>query len=119
MVSNHVLVVDDDPGIRGMVKLALRSEGYEVATAANGAEALAAIDRRPPAAMLLDIRMPVLDGRQVARRLREQGRWVPTVVMTAEEAAEQECREIGADGCLPKPFSLDDLYEVLESVRRR
>jgi len=117
-VSRHILVVDDDPGIRDMVAFALEDEGYDVVTAANGAEAIEQIEHEPPTAMFLDVQMPVLDGWGVARRMRERGYWVPTIVMTAASSAEERCRQLGADACLPKPFSLDDLFNSLERVRR-
>ena len=95
----HILVVDDDPGIRAMVAQVLALADYEVKSVANRAEALQAIDQQPPAAMLLDMQMPVLDGWGVAHRLQEQGRHVPTVVMTAAVDAPRWCAEIGG-GCL-------------------
>ncbi len=117
-MSAHILVVDDDINIRAMVSLALADEGYEVVTAANGAEALREIEQHRPTAMLLDMQMPVLDGWGVAQGMRERGCWVPTVVMTAATSAAERCRQIGADACLPKPFSLDDLYSTIARVRR-
>ncbi len=115
-----ILVVDDDPGIRETVLDILTFEGYPVQTATNGEEALEAIEtlraRNPkcPCMLLLDMRMPVLDGWGVARELRERQIEVPIVVMTAAQDAQMWAREIGADGCLPKPFELPDLLEVVE-----
>jgi DNA-binding response OmpR family regulator len=118
-VSEHILVVDDDPDIRDLVALVLADEGYQVLTAANGAEALTEIEHEPPAAMLLDIQMPIMDGWAVVRSMHERGCRVPTIVMTAATAAEERCRELGADACLPKPFSLDDLCAAVKRVHRR
>ena len=115
-----ILVVDDDSGIRETVSDVLSFEGYPVRTATNGEEALEAIgtlratNPKCPCMMLLDMRMPVLDGWGVARKLRERGIEVPIVVMTAARDAQMWAREIGADGCLPKPFELPDLLEVVE-----
>ena len=92
----RVLVVDDDAGIRKMVRMVLESEGYLVTTASNGAEALREIERDRPSVMILDMQMPVLDGWEVAVRLRERGGWVPTVVMTVAGNAPHWCAEVGA-----------------------
>ena len=109
----HVLVVDDDPGIRSVVSELLALEDYDVETAANGVEALQAIDREPPAVMLLDIHMPVLDGWDVAQTLRERHHWVPTVVMTAARQAPRWCADVRADACLGKPFGLEELLAAV------
>jgi two-component system response regulator MprA len=109
-----VLVVDDDPSIRMMVTEALAAEDYNVETASNGAEALAAIERESPAVMLLDMRMPVLDGWAVVETLQAQHHHrVPTVVMTAADSAEDWCIEARADACLGKPFDINDLLAAV------
>lgn len=115
---NRILVVDDNPGTRNMLTLALENEGYGVETAADGLEALADIDRESPTAVLLDMQMPRLDGADVARRLHERGPYVPIVIMTGDLNAAQECREARADAYLMKPFTLDALYDTLRRVRR-
>jgi two-component system, chemotaxis family, chemotaxis protein CheY len=108
-----VLVVDDDAAIRDMVRDALELDGYRVVTAPDGAAALAALERLEPGLVLLDMRMPVLDGWGFSRAYRERGGHAPLVVMTAAESAERWRAEIGADGCLAKPFDLDALYGVV------
>lgn len=110
-----MLVVDDDPSIRLVVEAVLEDAGYTVRTATNGAEALAEVAAAPPGLVLLDMRMPVLDGWGFAAALREQGLRVPVVVVTAARDARAWADEIAADACLPKPFDLDDL---LGTVRR-
>jgi len=115
---NHILVVDDNPGILGFVTLALESEGYGVKTANDGIDALERIDLCMPSVMLLDLRMPRMDGWGVVQHLREQGQRVPTIIMTADSKPQERCREIAADGCLPKPFTLDDLIDTVQRVRR-
>jgi two-component system response regulator MprA len=118
----QVLVVDDDQAIREMVSAILEDEGYSVRTAADGLEALAAIDAirdqdpECPRVMLLDMRMPELDGWGVARRLQERGLRIPIVVMTAARDARQWAGEIGADAYLAKPFQLDDLIEAVTQL---
>jgi CheY-like chemotaxis protein len=82
-----VLVVDDDTSILDTVSAILSGEGYDVISAASGQEALDAVARSQPAVILLDMRMPVMDGWAVARALHTQGSTVPIVVMTAADNA--------------------------------
>lgn len=112
-----VLVVDDDTSILDTVSAILTGEGYEVISAISGQEALAAVARRQPAVILLDMRMPVMDGWAVARALHGQGINVPIVVMTAAESAKRWADEVGAEGFLAKPFGLDELLAVVERFR--
>jgi CheY-like chemotaxis protein len=111
--SKPILVVDDDPAIRDLVADALQDEGYAVTTAANGAEAIEVVDRTEPSLVLLDMRMPVLDGWGFAQMMRQRGTRLPIVVMTAAENAQHWCDEIGGEGCLPKPFDLDQLFTTV------
>lgn len=115
---NTVLVVDDDTSILDTVSAILSGEGYDVVSAATGQEALAAVARKQPLLILLDMRMPVMDGWAVARSLREQGINVPIVVMTAAESAKRWADEVGAEGFLAKPFGLDELLSTVERFRR-
>lgn len=111
-----ILVVDDDPSIRSTVAEFLALEGYPVATAANGAEALTAVEQGPPAIVLLDMRMPVLDGWGFAEALRKRDIAVPLVVMTASQHTKQWAEEVGAVGYLAKPFDLLELLTAVEHV---
>ena len=117
--NDTVLVVDDDTSILDTVTAILSGEGYEVVSAASGQEALAAVARKQPVVILLDMRMPVMDGWAVARALRQQGMSVPIVVMTAAESAKRWADEVGAEGYLAKPFGLDDLLAAVERFRTR
>jgi two-component system chemotaxis response regulator CheY len=110
----RVLVVDDDPSILDTVTSILSSEGYPVMAASGGAQALSLIGSWHPTLVLLDMRMPIIDGWAVARALREAGSRVPIVVMTAAESATRWADEIGAAGHLAKPFGLDDLLTCVE-----
>ncbi|HEU5287496.1 MAG TPA: response regulator [Candidatus Limnocylindria bacterium] len=94
--------------------MTLSDEGYEVLTASHGADALTVVDHHMPSLILLDMRMPVMDGWAVARALREAGSRVPIVVMTAAENARRWADEIGAAGHLAKPFALDELIGTVE-----
>ena len=112
-----VLVVDDDTSILDTVSAILSGEGYDVMSAASGEEALEAVARKHPLLILLDMRMPVMDGWAVARALRGQGISVPIVVMTAAESAKRWADEVGAEGYLAKPFGLDELLTTVERYR--
>jgi CheY-like chemotaxis protein len=117
-MNNHaILVVDDDKSIRSTISELLKSEGYAVETAANGAEALRLMGQSHPSLVLLDMRMPIVNGWEFARTLRERGIMVPILVMTAASDARSWAREIGAQGYLAKPFDLDDLLLAVERIR--
>jgi CheY-like chemotaxis protein len=112
-----VLVVDDDPDLLELVGEVLVDRGYRVALASNGVEALECIEKEVPRLVLLDMRMPVMDGWTFARHLRERwGRSIPVVVMTAAEDSKLRADEIGADSDLGKPFDLRRLHEVVEDT---
>lgn len=111
----RVLIVDDDEGIRQFVATALSEEGYEVAEAADGKEALARAEAVRPDLILLDLRMPVMDGWEFARAYRSRpGKGARLVIVTAGLDVAKDAREIGADGFLAKPFQLDDLLSAVD-----
>jgi CheY-like chemotaxis protein len=111
-----ILIVDDDPAILATISEALDLEGFPVVTAANGAEALDVIDRSPPALVLLDMRMPVLDGWGFMSAVRDRGLILSVVVMTAAADARRWGREINAQGVLAKPFELDELLGTVQRL---
>ena len=117
MNDSAILVVDDDQSIRSTISEILSSEGYAVETASNGAEALLIVGQNHPSLVLLDMRMPILNGWEFARILRERGIAVPILVMTAAQDAKRWAKEIGAQGFLAKPFDLDDLLLAVEHTR--
>ena len=108
-----VLVVDDDPGIRGFLEVTLRAEGYDVDIASDGRAALDCIGARRPDVVLLDLAMPVMNGWQVHDHLRDEGIDVPVVYMTAGYSARAEAEAHQADGYLEKPFNVDDLLRIV------
>ncbi len=113
--AQHVLLVEDDDGIRDSVAECLASEGYEVCAVANGAEALAALrTTERPDVMLVDLVMPVMDGAELIEALRGDAtlRRIPVVLMTAASPPDGLPH---ADGYLEKPFEIEDL---LAAVRR-
>ncbi|MGI8554691.1 MAG: response regulator transcription factor [Dehalococcoidia bacterium] len=111
-----ILVVADDPSIRTTVSEILDLEGYVVETACDGAEALKVLEQAFPSLVLLDMRMPVLDGWGFARVVKERGLQLPILVMTAAQNAKRWADEIGAAGYLAKPFELLDLLAAVERV---
>src|SRR5947209_7717073 len=115
----HVLVIDDDEGIRETLRMVLEIEGYEVLEAPNGAAALAVLERVQPAVILLDMRMPGMDGWEFARHYRARpGPHAPIVVVTAAANAQQWATEVQADAWLPKPFDLDQLLTAVAQLAR-
>lgn len=113
-MPHHVLVVDDDRSIRETIAQALLLEGYSVATAADGRQALDQIAENPPRLVLLDLTMPVMNGWELLHRIRDAQLDVPVVIMTAGYRAQVEAERHGADGHLAKPFDLDHLYALLD-----
>ncbi|HEY3082382.1 MAG TPA: response regulator [Chloroflexota bacterium] len=114
--TSSVLVVDDDAAIRSVVGEALDMIGYRVLVAADGAEALAVLERERPCAVLLDMRMPVLDGWGFAREARRRGHRFPIAVMTAADNAQTWCDEVDGDACLAKPFDVSALFETVDRL---
>ena len=119
MLSRRVLVVDDEVSIREFVELFLTGEGYQVTTAGHGADALEAAERWQPAVILLDMRMPVMDGWEFARAYRGRpGPHAPIVVVTAARDAAESAGQIQADGYLAKPFDLEALLALVGRFTR-
>jgi two-component system OmpR family response regulator len=117
----RLLVVDDEPNIRELLSASLRYAGFEVATAADGQQALALADSFRPDLLVLDVMMPGLDGFGVVRRLRQSGRHTPVLFLTARDAAEDKVSglTLGGDDYVTKPFSLDEVLARIRAVLRR
>jgi len=110
----RVLVVEDDDSIRHVIEIILSAEGYEVTTAPDGQAALDSIQRSPPDVILLDMKMPRMNGMEFAEAYRRaQSSPAPIVVFTALESPEQWAQEIKADAYLAKPFELNNLLQVV------
>ncbi len=113
----RILVVEDDESIAEFVEMALVPQGHEVIRAPNGEVALRMLEHAPVELVLLDMRMPVMDGWAFARAYRERGAAAaPIVVMTAAADAARRAEEIGCNAVLPKPFEIVDLYAVIARV---
>lgn len=111
-----ILVVEDEADVRDFVEVVLAAEGYRVVGASNGLEALEEVARHKPDLILLDMRLPTMDGWQFTKELhaRHNGN-IPIVVMTALQAR-QIAREINAKGYLQKPFDIDELLKVVKNT---
>ena len=112
---NDMLVVDDTSDVRALVSALLSVEGIPHRTARHGGEALTCIQQAPPAVVLLDIDMPVMNGPEFCQRLHAQGGRddIAIVVMTAAAQAATYERQCAADAMLPKPFDLDLLLATV------
>src|ERR1700694_5231938 len=110
MAYSYVLVVDDDPAIRGLVADALRGEGYTVDLAAHGREALDAMRANRPMTIVLDLMMPVMDGFSFMDAVHKEHLCtdVPIVVISAVQDALKRLEDIPVNACIAKPFDLGD-----------
>jgi len=117
----NVLLVEDDPAVRGAVERALRHAGHQPALAADGVRALEQATAVPYDAVVLDLGLPGLDGLEVCRRLRATGNQVPVLMLTARAAVAERVAglDAGADDYLVKPFALDELLARLRALERR
>ena len=115
-LSKHILIVEDHEGIRTALAALLEAAGYRVTCAANGRDAVDYLRQAdPPFAILLDLNMPVMDGRQFRIQQRQHPNWarVPVVVISAEPRIAEEAAFLGAVDYLRKPVELDALLEAI------
>jgi CheY-like chemotaxis protein len=121
--TGRVLVVDDSPVIRDLIAVNLELEGFEVAVAGDGEEALALVAEHRPDVITLDVVMPRLDGFETAERLRADPAFadIPLVLVTARAAAADLARgeELGMDGYLTKPFEPAELVALVGRLARQ
>jgi two-component system OmpR family response regulator len=119
--GHRVLVVDDEPNIVDVVTMALNFQGFSVACAGTGAEAIAAVGTFAPDIIVLDVMLPDMEGFDVAQRLGAQHARVPIIYLTARDATEDKIRglTLGGDDYVTKPFSLEELIARIRSILRR
>ncbi len=117
-MSKRVLIVDDEKNMRWVLGQSLSGDGFEVAEAADGKEALAAVAEQEPDIMVLDHRMPVMDGMEVLRTLRSKGSTFPIIMLTAHGnvALAVEAMKAGANEYLTKPFDLEELKLAIDKA---
>jgi CheY-like chemotaxis protein len=115
----RILIVDDDPQFRRAIHLMLDAHGHEVQEAADGKEALGMVAEGAPDVMVLDRRMPGMDGIETCRALRLESR-LPVIMVSASRSSSKEAAlAAGANDYLAKPFRDKDLLERIESVLQR
>ncbi|WP_179471421.1 response regulator transcription factor [Mycolicibacterium vinylchloridicum] len=116
-----VLVVDDETVLAEMVSMALRYEGWNIATAADGASAITAARGARPDAVVLDVMLPDMSGLDVLRKLREQNPQLPVLLLTAKDALEDRIAGLtaGGDDYVTKPFSIEEVVLRLRALLRR
>jgi DNA-binding NarL/FixJ family response regulator len=122
-MTKRLLIVDDEPKLLRAVAVDLKGEGYDVATARSGAEALVSVAQRLPDLIVSDVRMPGMDGYELARRLRQNQSTalVPIVFLTAKDQTKDRIEgfRTGVDAYLTKPFEPDELVAVIASILSR
>jgi two-component system, OmpR family, response regulator len=119
--SFRILVVDDEPNIVDVIAMALRYQGFEVATAATGADTLRQVESFRPHLIVLDVMLPDMEGFDVAERLGAQRASAPIIFLTARDSTEDKIRGLttGGDDYVTKPFSLEELVARIRTVLRR
>ena len=122
-MTKRLLVVDDEPKLLRAVAVDLKAEGYMVATARSGAEALISVAQNLPDLVISDIRMPGMDGYQLARKLRENQRTtlIPIIFLTAKDTTADRIEGFrsGVDAYVTKPFEPDELLVIVAGILRR
>jgi len=119
-MAEKILVVDDEWELRNLLAEFLTGDGYDVIQASNGEEALELAEKEEPQVILLDVKMPGIDGIEVCRRLKEEDktRFIPIIMVTALEDRDVDAFVEGADDFVTKPFSLVELSFRVRSMLR-
>lgn len=115
-MTAHVLVIDDDAATRDVIQTSLELEGYSVDTAPHGQEALAHIAARRPCVVLLDLRMPIMDGWEFEARLHDWGLDIPVIIMSGAIDTYHQARRLHAAAALAKPFDIGRLLDAVEHL---
>ena len=115
----RILVVDDEPPIRKLLRMGLNTQGYEVTEAPNGKTALEMLGQNPDL-IILDLGLPDIQGLELLRKIRERNEGVPVVVLSSrgDEAGKVQALDLGADDYVTKPFSMDELLARMRAALR-
>jgi CheY-like chemotaxis protein len=116
VVAKHILLADDDPGIREMLGRVLQSEGYLVTTAQTGLQAFNRFAKAPPDLVLLDLNMPEQDGWEAFGRMCIKHPMVPVIIITARSHQEAQANEFGVDALMEKPLDLPLLLQAIQKL---
>lgn len=118
--SVKILIVDDQPGVRRLLQEVLRAAGYDVHAASSGIEALAILPQTAPDLILLDMKMPGMDGLETLRHIRERDKVVRVIIMTAYGELEilNQAHSLGIIGNFIKPFDIDELKNLIANMSR-
>jgi two-component system KDP operon response regulator KdpE len=114
-----ILIVDDEPPIRKLLRMGLTSQGYDVLEAPNGKTALDLLAEQP-ALVILDLGLPDVDGHDLLRRIRHRQQNLPVIVLSSrgDEAGKVEALDLGADDYVTKPFGMDELFARMRAALR-
>ena len=119
-MAAKILIVDDERQVRDLLSKFVTREGYEAIVAPNGEEAIALAEEKDPQLVLLDLKMPGIDGLEVSKRLRSKSktRFIPIIMITALRDSKTEAITAGVDDFINKPFDLEELSVRMKSILR-
>lgn len=119
-LKNQVLVIDDEPAIRKLLRTGLSTQGYEITDARNGKTALEALEGEPPDLIILDLGLPDMSGHELLRLIREKHEHVPILVLSSreDERGKVEALDFGADDYVTKPFGMNELLARMRAALR-
>lgn len=115
-MNEKILIVDDQAGIRMLLKEVLQKEGYDIYQASNGHQALTICKQISPNLVLLDMKIPGMDGLTILAKMKEQNKDIKVIIMTAYEDRNmiEQSQQLGAMAHFPKPFDIDELKQVVK-----
>lgn len=115
-MGNRILIVDDQFGIRILLNEVFQNEGFETYQAANGVQALSIVDENEPDLVVLDMKIPGMDGLEILKHIKEKNRAIKVIIMTAYGELDMihEAMEQGAITHFAKPFDIDEIVEVVK-----
>ena len=119
-LKNRVLVIDDEPPMRKLLRTGLSTQGFDITDATNGRTALEALAREEPDLIILDLGLPDISGHELLRRIREKHEHVPVLVLSSreDERGKVEALDLGADDYVTKPFGMNELIARMRAALR-